>query len=149
MVLVISYVKVSFIAVIVDFISSLEAPILRDFLQGLSKLISLNSNVVKCWEIISDAFTFIIDLDAEVHSLSVDDVIKKERIIEKAAELRFLPYEAEKEEEDCTSDKGPVWKPTLTNDPSEAYDDDDICGDNAHDEGTSSGGKSEGKLFAL
>lgn len=99
---------------------------------------------------------YLSDLDAERNSLGVDDVIKKEQILEKAAELGLRPnvdepYEPEELEpvkEECTSDRNPESRPTLAHQPSRDYvsvDDDDADADYEVEEEASVGGNFDGK----
>ena len=103
---------------------------------------------------------YISDLDAETNSLAVEDVIKKEQMLEKASELGFRPngdepYEPDELEqvmEEGTSDRNPESRPTLANQPTREHssvDDDDDYADYEVEEETSSGGNFDGKLFAL
>ena len=105
---------------------------------------------------------YISDLDAETNSLAVEDVIKKEQMLEKASELGFRPngdepYEPDELEqvmEEGTSDRNPESRPMLANQPTGEYssvDDDDDADDADYEveEDTSSGGNFDGKLFAL
>ena len=109
----------------------------------------------------SDALDCISKLDAELNSLSVEDVIKKDQLLEKAEELGFYPNndepydESEEEpvEEKEILEQEPQFRPPLVGQPSGEYGSfDDECEDDVDpfevDEGTSSGGTFDGKLDA-
>ena len=108
----------------------------------------------------SDALDCISKLDAELNSLSVEDVIKKDQLLEKAEELGFYPnndepYESEEEpvEEKEILEQELQSRPPLVGQPSGEYGSfDDECEDDVGpfevDEGTSSGGTFDGKLDA-
>ena len=103
---------------------------------------------------------YISDLDAETNSLAVEDVIKKEQMLEKASELGFRPngdepYEPDELEqvmEEGTSDRNPESRPTLANQPTREHssvDDDDDYADYEVEEETSSGGNFDGKFICV
>ena len=106
----------------------------------------------------SDALDCISKLDAELNSLSVEDVIKKDQLLEKAEELGFYPnndepYESEEEpvEEKEILEQEPRSRPPLIGEASGDYGSfDDECEDDPFevDEGTPSGGTFDGKLDA-
>ena len=107
----------------------------------------------------SDALDCISKLDAELNSLSVEDVIKKDQLLEKAEELGFYPnndepYESEEEpvEEKEIVEQRPQLRPPLVGEPSGDYGSfDEECEDDDPfevDEGNSSGGTFDGKLDA-
>ena len=93
------------------------------------------------------------ELDAETNSLSVDTVIERDQLLEKAEELGFKVVEDEPYEPDEPEQVEEPPRSTWGNQDSGEYDnpDDDGCVDSDFDtdEEISSGGTFDGELFTI